>query len=496
MEHSEIKIKSENLNLLIISISLASFMSSLDGTIVNIALPTISSSFDISSSTVSWVSTIYLLVMAGCVLIFGKLSDGIGFKKVFLSGFLLFSLGSFLCGFLPDFLNSFGILIGSRIFQAIGGAMITAIAPAMITAFIPMAQKGKAMGIIMTAAALGTAIGPTVGGILTQYLSWHWIFFINVPVGIFAVILGKKVIPKSPNNPHYKGFDKTGGLLIFTGLAAFLFAITEGQILGWTSPTILGTLILAFLLFAIFIRHELTTPDPLLELTLFKNYNFLMTNLILGLVFFSLAGVNYLLPFYLQYVKGYGTSDAGFILTALSVALMISGIIAGFFFNRVGGKKLCICAGIILIAGYFLMTRLRIETHIESVILSLLLIGFGMGLMMTPISNMIMNSVSKKYQGMISSLTSLERFAPMTLGIAFANLIFVQGILSIAEHRGITESAPVHIKLELMTAGFDLAFFCSFIIAIIIFVLSLFIRQEIHEDYLNADNEEIFSKTI
>lgn len=478
-------------NLLIISISLAAFMSSLDGTIVNIALPTISSSFGISSSTVSWTSTIYLLVMAGCVLIFGKLSDGIGFKKVFLTGFLVFTLGSFFCGSLPDLFNSFGILIGSRVFQALGGAMITAIAPAMITAYIPMNHKGKAMGIIMTAAALGTAIGPTIGGVLTQYLSWHWIFFINVPVGIFAIILGGKVIPQSQKNPSYKGFDKTGAMLIFTGLASFLFAISEGQTMGWTSPIILGSLILAILIFAVFIRYELRISDPVLEITLFKNRNFLMTNLILGLVFFCMAGVNYLLPFYLQYVKGYGTSDAGFILTALSVALMISGIIAGALFNRIGGKRLCICAGIVLVAGYFLLTRLRVDSPVGLVTLSLLLIGFGMGLMITPASNMVMNSVSRKYQGMISSLTSLERFAPMTIGIAFSNLIFIQGIISIAGYYGITESAPANIKMEVLVAGFDLAFLSSLIIAIVIFVLTFFIRQEIHPDYQNETETEM-----
>ena len=217
------------LNLLILSISLAAFMSALDGTIVNIALPTISTVFDISTSTVSWVSTIYLLVMAGCVLIFGKLSDGIGFKKVFLSGFVIFTVGSFSCGLLPDLLSSFPVLIASRAFQAIGGAMITAIAPAMVTAYIPMKQKGKAMGIIMTVAALGTAIGPTIGGVLTQFLSWHWIFFINVPVGIVALLLGAKVIPASAPRNTPAGFDRAGAFLIFTGLASLLFAVSEGE---------------------------------------------------------------------------------------------------------------------------------------------------------------------------------------------------------------------------------------------------------------------------
>ena len=164
MDTAGAETKNQGFTLLIISISLATFMSALDGTIVNIALPTISQSFNVSTSAVSWIPTIYLLVMSGCVLIFGKVSDVIGFKRVFLVGFAVFTAGSFLCGLLPDLLNSFPVLIGSRAFQALGGAMITAIGPAMVTAFIPMSQKGKAMGIVLTFAGLGTAIGPTIGG--------------------------------------------------------------------------------------------------------------------------------------------------------------------------------------------------------------------------------------------------------------------------------------------------------------------------------------------
>jgi len=478
------------LNLLIISISLATFMSALDGTIVNIALPTISAAFDISSTTVSWMATIYLLVLAGCVLIFGKLSDGIGFKRVFLSGFLIFTLGSLSCGILPDLLSSFPVLVGSRAFQAIGGAMITAIAPAMVAAYIPMKMKGKAMGIIMTVAALGTAIGPTIGGVLTQYLSWHWIFFINVPVGIVAILLGAKVIPASTHHDMPAGFDKYGALLIFTGLAALLFAVSEGVTLGWTSPVILGSLALAILTLAYFVWHELKVADPLLELRLFKNRNFLMTNLIVSLLFFSFAGINYLLPFYLQYVKGYGVSDAGLILSALSIAMMIAGLLSGALFNRVGGRKLCITAGILLVIGYYMLTHLRVDTPTGYVVLCLFVLGFSLGMMITPASNMIMNSVGKRYQGMVSSLTSLERFAPLTLGIAFANLIFIQGIAVIAGEKGITESAPANIKLALMTAGFDLAFFASLVIAVIILVLAIFAKQEVHPDYLSGNDDE------
>ncbi len=489
MEPDQAGTYQKSFTLLIISISLATFMSALDGTIVNIALPTISDAFNVSTSTVSWVSTIYLLVMAGCVLIFGKISDTIGFKKVFLSGFLIFTIGSFASGFLPDFIHSFPVLIGSRAFQAVGGAMITAIGPAMVTAYIPMKQKGKAMGIVLTFAALGTAIGPTIGGILTQFLSWNWIFFINVPVGICAILLGAKVIPAMKAQERTGGFDRAGAVLIFTGLASLLFALSEGQTLGWTDPVILGSLLLALLLLGGFVWCELRVPDPLLELRLFKRKNFLMTNTILVLLFFSFAGISYLLPFYLQYVRGYTPSVSGLILTALSVAMMGGGILAGMLYNRAGGRLLSIVAGISVVAGYFLMTRIRPDTTTGFVVLCLLLIGFGLGLMLTPASNMIMNSVSKKYQGMVSSLTSLERFAPMTIGIAIFNIIFISGINAIAKFNRITTEPPVKIRIEVLTAGFDLAFLFAFIVGIIILILAILAHQETHPDYQSVEED-------
>ena len=478
------------LTLLILSISLATFMSGLDGTIVNIALPTISEAFHVSSSTVSWVATAYLLVMAGCVLVFGKISDMIGFKKVFLSGFVIFTLGSFLCGVLPEITGGLFSLVGSRVLQAVGGAMISAIAPAMVAAYIPMKQKGKAMGIVMTMAALGTALGPTIGGVLTQYLSWHWIFFINVPVGIIAVLLGAKVIPEAVGSQKLEGFDKIGAALVFVGLASLLFVVSEGASLGWTSPVILGLGAFAIITLAWFVWHELHLADPLLDFSLFRNKNFLFTNLILSLVFFSFAGINYLLPFYLKYVRNFGTSDAGIIMTSLSFAMMGAGILSGMLYNRLGPKVLCIAAGASLTGGYFLMTRLHMDTPSGYIVVSLALIGFGLGLMITPISNLIMNSVTKTKQGMISSLTSLERFAPLTLGIAAFNLIFVQGVISIAGGQAVTRASPAEFQVGVLASGFDFAFLLSFVLGIVILVLAFIISEEVHPDYREKKDEE------
>jgi len=476
--------------LLIFSISLAIFMSSLDGTIVNIALPTISEAFGISSSTVSWVATAYMLAMAGCILVFGKVSDMIGFRSVFLSGFAIFTAGSFFCGVLPDLFHSFPLLVGSRVFQAIGGAMITAIAPAMVAVFIPDERKGGAMGTVMTLAALGTALGPSVGGVLTEYLSWNWIFFINVPVGIFAVLLGARVIPGSATQAGMKRFDKKGAALVFCGLASLIFSVTEGPALGWMSPAIMASTALSGAALLLFVRTELTTDDPVLELRLFSNRNFFMSNLVLVLVFLSFAGISYLLPFFLEYVQGFSPSRSGAILTAFSAGMMVGGIVSGSLYNRTGPRPLTICAVFILIAGYFMMWHLKVVTTTGFIVTCLLAIGFGMGLLITPLMNMIMNSVSRTFQGMVSSLTSLERFAPITLGIALFNLIFVQGVISIARHQGVTESAPATLTLPVLAAGFDVAFFGSFLLGLVIVVLTLLLREDVHPDHREEGRKE------
>jgi len=249
-------------------------------------------------------------------------------------------------------------------------------------------------------------------------------------------------------------------------------------------------LIVAAVAFALFLWHEFHFRDPILELRLFSHRNFLFTNMIMVLVFLSFSGINYLLPFYLQYVQGYEVSTAGLILTSLSVAMMISGIIAGLLFNRVGARPLCITSAIILLAGYFMIWHLGVDTTMGYIVACLSAIGFGMGMLITPVANMIMNSVAKSYQGMVSSLTSLERFAPMTIGIALFNLVFLQGIQAIAGHRGVTDTAPVSLKLGVLAAGFDLAFFGSFLLGICIVVLAVLARQEIHPDYLEGGEGE------
>lgn len=471
---------SKALKLIILSSALAAFMSSLDGTIVNIALPTISDVFDLPSSSVAWVSTIYLLVMAGSLLVVGKLTDIIGYRKIFLTGFVLFTLGSFACGFLPEMTGMFSLLLLSRVFQALGGVMMTVIAPAMLSRYMPGAARAKGMSVVVLFASLGMALGPTLGGLLTEYLSWNWIFYINVPVGIAALILGIFVLPRDEKAKFtLKGFDGAGAVLIFVGLAALLYAFSEGYKLGWTSPLVLFCIVLAVLCIAAFIVCERKVKSPILDLNLFKNPSFLLMNVVLCVMYFTLAGAQYLLPFYLQLIQSLSTFESGLVLTVMSLGIMTAGVLSGQIYAKMVGKiRVLILSGVAILAlGYFFLSKISPVSGLGIIVLGLALIGFGVGLTTTTATTLLMGSVKPEKNGMVSSITGLERFAPMTIGIAFFNLLLIAGVKAIAKHTDITTRPLQDVAAGILTSGFDLCFFVSMSLAVVAFVICLFVKE-------------------
>lgn len=471
---------SKALKLIILSSALAAFMSSLDGTIVNIALPTISDIFDLPSSSVAWVSTIYLLVMAGSLLVVGKLTDIIGYRKIFLTGFVLFTLGSFACGFLPEMTGMFSLLLLSRVFQALGGVMMTVIAPAMLSRYMPGAARAKGMSVVVLFASLGMALGPTLGGLLTEYLSWNWIFYINVPVGIAALILGIFVLPRDEKAKFtLKGFDGAGAVLIFVGLAALLYAFSEGYKLGWTSAPVLICIVLAVLCIAAFIVCERKVKSPILDLHLFKNPSFLLLNVVLCVMYFTLAGAQYLLPFYLQLIQSLSTFESGLVLTVMSLGIMTAGVLSGQIYAKMVGKiRVLILSGVAILAlGYFFLSKISPVSGLGIIVLGLALIGFGVGLTTTTATTLLMGSVKPEKNGMVSSITGLERFAPMTIGIAFFNLLLIAGVKAIAKHTDITTRPLQDVAAGILTSGFDLCFFVSMSLAVVAFVICLFVKE-------------------
>ncbi|HJK71949.1 MAG TPA: MFS transporter, partial [Methanocorpusculum sp.] len=225
---------SSHLKKLLAVIALAIFIDSLDGSIVNIALPTIAEGFSVDMSTAAWVIMAYFLFLVGLIPLFGKIADHGKLQEVFCAGFVVFTIGSVVCGFAPDLL----MLVAARAVQGVGASMIAVVAPLLVVRLMPPRHWGMGMGMAATAGAVALVFGPVLGGILTEYLSWHWCFFINVPVGIAAVVLGLRIIPKAELQPKMR-FDLAGSVLIFTAMASLIYLLERGEPLGWTNPQVI-----------------------------------------------------------------------------------------------------------------------------------------------------------------------------------------------------------------------------------------------------------------
>ncbi len=211
--------------MIVLVVSLGSFMAGLDATIVNIALPTIARALSVSTVTVSWVLNAYLIILVSLLLAASRLGDMKGYRKVFLAGFALFTFGSALCGLSPDI----GILVGSRMLQAVGGAIISALGAVMVTSYLSTSVRGQALGIVAMFTMLGAALGPVIGGFLTSALSWQFIFYVNIPVGILAILLGFRILPRSPPVAPQAHLDMPGVILIFVALSSLIFGLTSVQ---------------------------------------------------------------------------------------------------------------------------------------------------------------------------------------------------------------------------------------------------------------------------
>ena len=337
--------------LVLLVIGLGTFMSALDGSIVNAILPVIKDYLNTDVATIEWVVTVYLLVVSGLLLSVGRLGDLRGNKTAYISGFFIFVLGSVLAGFSP----SASYLIGSRGLQAVGSAMLFANAPAILTKIFPASQWGRALGLQGTMTYLGLTTGPFLGGWLADHLSWHYVFFINAPIGLLAIWLSLKVIPGDMPAGQGEPFDLKGALAFMIGLTTLLFALNKGESWGWLSFPILGLLAVSLLVLFIFIRIEQQVETPMLDLSLFKNKVFTISTIIPVLNYMCIYSVLFLMPFYLIHGRGLKASHAGLILTAQPIVMALTAPLSGSFSDRVGSRLPTTLGMLIFAAGLFML---------------------------------------------------------------------------------------------------------------------------------------------
>lgn len=448
-------------------IALAMFMASLDTSIVNIALPTITDAFDTDIGMVSWVVMAYLLVLTGLMLACGRLGDLKGFRRVFIAGFAIFTLGSLLCGFATSVYH----LIAFRILQGIGAAAIEAIAPALIAATLPEDRRGWALGIMMTAVSVAIAAGPILGGFLTAYLGWQWVFFVNVPFGIAGTALAIRSLPPDVIPQGRGRFDTPGAALILPALATLLFPLNLGLYAGWTSPLVAGSLLASAILFLLFLRHERRCASPLVDLSLFRSRNFLAGNIAGMLLLMAFAGSEFLLPFYLQMIRGLSTEAAGLLLAVPAIALILAGPAAGKVADRSGSRGLMIGAALLSAATLLLLSRMDAATGLPVIILALALEGIAVGLFMPPAMSLVLGSGGRAEGGIASGVMMTLRNGGAVLGIA---LLGTLGMGRTAGAWAGPDPAPA-----LLIPGFQAAFLAGMVICLAVAAVSAVVREHL-----------------
>lgn len=467
-EKTSLEVSKSKRKLAITAVALGTFMSALDSSVVNIALPNISSHFNTNLSTIEWVVMSYLLIISSLLLTYGRMGDMYGHKKVYVRGFIIFTLGSFLCGISPSII----ILIISRIIQAIGAGMLMSMSSAIITSITPPKERGKSLGIIAISVSIALATGPVLGGVLTSVLGWESIFYINIPIGIFGSFFAEKVIPKSTVTDK-QPFDIKGSILIFASLITILLPLSYTETYGWENPYIITSLIGGTILLGVFIFVEKKTQYPMMDLTLFNNKLFSMSNLSALLSFIAQFSVVLIMPFYLQQLRGLAPSKAGLLMIPMPLTTMFIAPISGAISDRIDSRYISALGMAIASFGIYLLSNLRIDSSHSYIAISLITTGLGTGLFQTPNNSAVMGSVANNRRGIASSILATMRNIGMVLGIAISGAIFSTHqnyLLRILSTKGLNST---EIKVQAFTGALHLAYIVGSIIAFIAVVTSL-----------------------
>ncbi len=404
--------------LAVAAVCVGAFMGQLDASIVTVALPTLQRTFHATIGAVAWVGLSYLIVLVATVTAVGRFADMFGRKLLYLYGFIVFIVGSALCGLAPDL----GALIAFRAVQALGAAMLQANSVAIIVLAVPAVRLGRAIGIQGAAQAIGLALGPSVGGLLLAAGGWRLIFLVNVPFGLLGALAGWLFIPRSRGLAARVPFDWAGLGLFFPAVVALLSAVSFGNSVGWLSPLILGLGAAAVVLGVAFVLREHRARAPMLDLSLFARASFsigITSGLLSYLVLF---GVLFCVPFFLERGRGLPPAQAGLELMAMPVALGLVAPFAGKLADRLGARPLTV-AGMALSA--LSLTALALGANgTVAFVVALVGVGVGLGLFTPPNNAAIMGSVPRQQAGVASGVLNMTRGMGTALGLAVTSLVF------------------------------------------------------------------------
>ncbi len=461
-------LKKRNQNLIIAVISASVFMFSIDYSMLNISLPTITGYFNTTISSVSRLPLVYLLVVTSTVLLFGKLGDTLGLKKIFTIGLAIFIAGTSLCAFAPT-LNALFIF---RIFQCFGEAMFSPIGIAIVTTCLPSSIQGKALGIMATAQGLGFSLGPVLGGYINSHMGWHGIFFVNIPIGLCVLAAALKALPSKQEKPLSERIDYLGAVLIFVSLAPLIYTLNSIGKMGLNNPVIISCLAIFGAALILFIIREKRTKDPILDIALFKNMDFTFAVLSAFSAIFVYMGLLFLFPFYLSMVRGLDAMHSGLILMAPAMMVMIFAPLAGIISDRIGARQICSIGMALTGLAFFMFSLFAPRSSLFFILPSLIVAGIAIGCFLPANNKLVMAHIPADKQGMGSAVYKIVMSLGGVFGIAVIPLVLMKTIYA--------KTAVLHMSIqnvkhspEVLMAGFDAAFrFGAFVcVAGLIFAL-------------------------
>jgi EmrB/QacA subfamily drug resistance transporter len=400
---------------------MATFTNTLDGNIVKIALPTFTQVFDVSPNVVVWVALVNYLTLAGLMLTFAMVADVVGRKKLFTMGFAIITAGLALC----PMAQNIGQLIAFRAIQSVGGAMIGSVWVAILIAAFPPEERGKALGITSITVGLGITTGPVLGGFLIDLLGWQALFYARIPLGIAGLVVSWAWLRDETRPSTNRRLDISGSILLFTAIVLLMLGINQGQPQGWSSPLVLGLLLLAGILFGTLYLFERRRVFPAVDFTLLKNRLFLGS--LLTLFFRNLAQMVVLIvtPFYLIQARLFSSSLSGIFLMLVPLGLLTFGPLCGWLSDKVS-RRLLSTAGVgVMFFGMLMLSRLDMDSYITGIVLPLVLVGVGLGIFEAPNMGIMMGAHSKDKLNAASAMIATMRQISHATGVAVGGAVFV-----------------------------------------------------------------------
>ncbi len=409
------------------AVSFGLFMVMLDNTVVNVALPTIGRELDVGISELEWVVNAYTLTFAVLMLVGGKLADLFGRRRFFMAGLALFTLSSLACGLAP----SASFLIGARAIQGVGAALLSPATLSIITATFPREERGTAIGIWAGVSAVGLAVGPLIGGLLTEHAGWGWVFFINVPVGMLALAVAPILVRESKDDTLRRRLDLPGVGVSGAALFALTYALIEANSRGWGSPLIVGLLVFSVAGLAAFVLIERRTRVPMLDLSLFRSLRFSGGNVVVLLIGFALFGTVVYLSLYMQTILGYSPIRTGTIQLPYTGLIVVVAPLAGKVTDLVGPRVPVTAGALLMSLSLYLFSRLGVDSSFRDILPGLLAGGMGTGLAMGPSSAAVLSAVPVRQAGIGSGVLQTFRQTGGVLGVAVLGAILTASLATV-----------------------------------------------------------------